>query len=106
MTRRLTMVSGLALALALLLAVTASAQLQTGNLYGTVKDQSGSALPGVTVTLSGQGAPQIQVTNAQGQFHFLGLSPGATTSRRSWKASPPSTTRTSSSTSRATPRSR
>src|SRR3954464_9745630 len=62
----------------LLLAVggTAFAQLQTGNLYGTVTDDKGAALPGVTVTLSGQGAPQVQVTNAQGQFRFLGLPPG------------------------------
>lgn len=52
----------------------AQAQLQTGNLYGTVTDQ-GSALPGVIVTLAGGGAPQVQVTNAQGQFRFLGLSP-------------------------------
>jgi hypothetical protein len=55
----------------------AFAQLQSGNLYGTVVDEQGAALPGVTVTLSGQGAPQVQVTNAQGQFRFLGLSPGS-----------------------------
>ncbi|HZI73486.1 MAG TPA: carboxypeptidase-like regulatory domain-containing protein, partial [Gemmatimonadales bacterium] len=55
----------------------AFAQLQTGNLYGTVTDDKGAALPGVTVTLSGQGAPQVQVTNAQGQFRFLGLAPGS-----------------------------
>src|SRR3954449_13584486 len=60
-----------------LLVAPLTAQLQKGNLYGTAKDQSGAALPGVTVTLSGQGAPQIQVTNEQGQFHFLGLSPGS-----------------------------
>ena len=67
-----------AVAALLLLAVggTAFAQLQTGNLYGTVTDDKGAALPGVTVTLSGQGAPQVQVTNAQGQFRFLGLPPG------------------------------
>ena len=56
---------------------TAFAQLQTGNLYGTVKDDQGAALPGVTVTLTGGGAPQVQVTNAQGQFRFLGLGPGS-----------------------------
>ena len=55
----------------------AFAQLQTGNLYGTVVDEQGSALPGVTVTLTGGGAPQVQVTNAQGQFRFLGLGPGS-----------------------------
>ncbi|HEV2856077.1 MAG TPA: TonB-dependent receptor [Thermoanaerobaculia bacterium] len=56
---------------------TAFAQLQTGNLYGTVTDDQGAALPGVTVTLAGGGAPQVQVTNAQGQFRFLGLAPGS-----------------------------
>jgi hypothetical protein len=56
---------------------TAFAQLQTGNLYGTVTDDQGAALPGVTVTLAGSGAPQVQVTNAQGQFRFLGLGPGS-----------------------------
>jgi len=53
-----------------------SAQLQSGNLYGSVLDEQGAPLPGVTVTLTGQGAPQVQVTNAQGQFRFLGLGPG------------------------------
>jgi hypothetical protein len=68
-----------AVAALLLLAVggTAFAQLQTGNLYGTVTDDKGASLPGVTVTLAGQGAPQVQVTNAQGQFRFLGLGPGS-----------------------------
>ncbi len=57
----------------------AGAQLQSGNLYGTVTDEQGVVLPGVTATLSGIGAPQDQVTNAQGQFRFLGLSPGSYT---------------------------
>ena len=72
-TRR---VAGLALAL-LLVCGAAHAQLQTGNLYGTVSDAQGAALPGTTVTLAGGGAPQVQVTNAQGQFRFLSLSPGS-----------------------------
>jgi len=55
----------------------AFAQLQSGNLYGTVVDEQGAALPGVTVTLTGQGAPQVQVSDAQGKFHFLSLSPGS-----------------------------
>lgn len=53
------------------------AQLQSGNLYGKTADDQGAALPGVSVTLSGQGAPQTQVTDATGEFHFLGLAPGA-----------------------------
>ena len=50
--------------------------LQTGNLFGTVIDNQGEPLPGVTVMLSGHGAPQVQVTNAEGQFRFLNLAPG------------------------------
>jgi Carboxypeptidase regulatory-like domain len=53
----------------------AFAQLQTGNLYGKVSDQTGAALPGVTVTLDTGEAPQVQVTNAQGEFRFLSLAP-------------------------------
>jgi hypothetical protein len=53
----------------------AMAQLQTGNLYGKVLDQTGAALPGVTVTLDTGEAKQVQVTNAQGEFRFLGLAP-------------------------------
>src|SRR4029453_11839069 len=69
--------AGVSLALVLALVGTAAqAQLQTSNLYGNVKDNQGAALPGVTVTLSGGGAPQVQVTNAQGQFRFLSLAPG------------------------------
>src|SRR2546430_15586622 len=53
-----------------------NAQLQTGNIYGTVNAKDAGALAGVTVTLNGVGAPQIFVTDAQGKFHFLNLSPG------------------------------
>lgn len=66
-----------AVALLLTGAGAALAQLQTGNLYGEVTDNQGQALPGVTITVSGNGPTQIQVTNAEGQFRFLGLSPGA-----------------------------
>lgn len=63
-------------ALLLLTALPAVAQLQTGDLYGTVTDDQGEALPGVTVTLSGIGAPKVQITNAEGQYRFLSLAPG------------------------------
>ncbi len=55
----------------------AVAQEQTGNLYGTVSDNEGEALPGVRVELTGIGAPRTQFTGPQGQFRFLGLSPGS-----------------------------
>ena len=53
-----------------------SAQIRTGNLYGTVTDDQAAPLPGATVTLTGVGAPQVQVTDAQGHFRFLALAPG------------------------------
>jgi hypothetical protein len=59
-----------------LIAVSAFAQFQTGNIYGKVQAKDGSALPGVTVTLTGVGAPQTAITGAQGDFRFLNLSPG------------------------------
>jgi len=59
-----------------LMAVGAYAQYQTGNIYGKVQAKDGSVLPGVTVTLTGIGAPQTTVTDAQGNFRFPNLSPG------------------------------
>ena len=65
-----------AFAFALLIAVSALAQIQSGNIYGKVQASDGSAIPGVTVTLTGLGAPQTAVTDAEGNFRFLNLSPG------------------------------
>lgn len=59
------------------LAAPAAAQLQTGNLFGNVKSPDGASLPGVTVTLSGGGAPAVQVTDEKGEFRFPGLAPGS-----------------------------
>ncbi|HSP33950.1 MAG TPA: TonB-dependent receptor [Thermoanaerobaculia bacterium] len=73
MTRRI----ALSMAVFFFLAVSAFSQQSTGgNVFGRITDQSGGALPGVTVTLSGQAAPQTFVSDAQGQFRFLNLSPG------------------------------
>src|SRR5437016_8412640 len=69
----------IAAAVCALFAVSAFAQFQTGNIYGKVQAKDGSALPGVTVTLSGQGAPANAVSDAQGNFRFLNLSPGGYT---------------------------
>jgi hypothetical protein len=62
-----------------LFAVSGFAQFQTGNIYGKVQAKDGSVLPGVSVTLTGMGAPQTVVTDAQGNFRFLNLSPGSYT---------------------------
>src|SRR3989441_8789506 len=64
------------LALAVLCATGAYAQFQTGNIYGKVQAKDGSALPGVTVTLTGVGAPQSNVTDSLGNFRFINLAPG------------------------------
>ena len=57
----------------------AAAQYQTGNIYGRAVAKDGSALPGVTVVLTGIGAPQTTVTDDQGNFRFINLSPGSYT---------------------------
>jgi hypothetical protein len=71
----------LALVVAVLLLVMAAvpvfAQEQTGDLFGTVTDEQKQPLPGVTVTLTGATAPQVQVSDAQGKFRFLNRPPGA-----------------------------
>jgi len=59
-----------------LMAFSVYAQVQTGNIYGHTQAKDGSALPGVTVTLTGVGAPQTFVTDGTGAFRFLNLSPG------------------------------
>ena len=52
-----------------------SAQTFTGRIDVTVADATGAILPGVTVEISG---PQsaVAVTDAQGEAHFLNLTPG------------------------------
>lgn len=73
---RITLVSLVLLVMALL-SMTVFAQIQSGDLHGTVfLEEESLPHPGVTITLQGQGAPQVQVTNAQGHFRFLGLAPG------------------------------
>jgi Carboxypeptidase regulatory-like domain len=68
--------AALAAVLLLVLSPLASAQQLTGNIYGNVEDEQGGRLPGVTVTLSGIGAPRTQTTDERGEYRFLNLSPG------------------------------
>jgi len=69
----------LALAVALLLLAPFAALAQTtGTIEGQITDQSGAALPGVTVELTGariQGT-KTTVTAADGRYRFLSLTPG------------------------------
>ncbi len=55
-----------------LLATAARGQIPspTGNLYGTALDPDGKALPGVTVTLTGPGAPQTVTHRREGRLPF------------------------------------
>ena len=54
----------------------AFAQIQGGSISGTVKDEQGGVLPGVTVTAQGVDATQTFVTEATGEYRFLNLAPG------------------------------
>jgi carboxypeptidase family protein/TonB-dependent receptor-like protein len=66
----------LMIALCIGAASAASAQIATGNIYGTVSDQQGGVLPGVTVSVVAKsigGAPRTTVTDTGGQFRFLNL---------------------------------
>ena len=51
----------------------------SGTIHGTIRDQSGGVLPGVTATLSSPSlqVPQlVQVTDAEGQYRFVDLPAG------------------------------
>jgi hypothetical protein len=54
---------------------TASAQVFTGRVDVTIEDSTGGRLPGVSVDLTGP-LTQTQVTDGQGQAHFLNLPVG------------------------------
>jgi hypothetical protein len=68
------------LILSLLLLVAAlpvAAQSLTGTVAGTVKDEQGGVLPGVTVTLIGKTGNRATTTDAGGAFRFAAVNPGA-----------------------------
>ena len=54
-----------------------AAHAQTGRIAGRVNDETGAALPGVTVEMrGGSGAPSDTVTSASGDFAFDPVAPG------------------------------
>src|SRR5580704_15332766 len=67
------------LALLVGLAVSARAQVQGGNIGGTIHDEQGGVLPGITVTLKGADATRDFITDSEGMFRFLDLAPGSYT---------------------------
>lgn len=46
------------------------------NLTGKVVDHQGTALPGAYITITGQGTPQVSVTNIEGAFCFNEITVG------------------------------
>src|SRR6266850_4110550 len=69
----------LALTLTAALSAPVSAQVDTGTLSGTVKDESGGVLPGATVTITheGQGLTLTSVTREDGTYIFTPIRTGA-----------------------------
>ena len=69
--------------LLMLAAVPAAAQVDTGTLLGTIKDQSGGVLPGATVTVTheGQGFSLSTVTREDGTFIITPIRTGSYTVR-------------------------
>ena len=64
--------------IAVMLAAPAAAQTDTASIVGTVSDDSGGVLPGVTVTATQDdtGIVATAVTNSSGQYVFPGLRVG------------------------------
>jgi hypothetical protein len=69
----------LAFTVSVLLAGPVSAQVDTGTILGTVKDESGAVLPGATVTIihEGQALTLTAVTREDGTFIFTPIRTGA-----------------------------
>ncbi|HET7747031.1 MAG TPA: TonB-dependent receptor [Vicinamibacteria bacterium] len=57
-------------------AAPASAQSLVGSVEGTVTDEQGGALPGVTVTLTGKTGSKTATTGPDGTYRFAALEPG------------------------------
>jgi hypothetical protein len=71
------------LAVLLLAAVPLFAQGPAVQIKGTVSDQSGSVIPGATITVTGQGVTKTVSTNEIGVYTVSGLAPGKYTVRLS-----------------------
>ena len=70
-------ISGTLVTLWLVMAGVASAQDTTGSLTGRLEDSQGLALPGVTVTATGQQGAKSAVTDADGAYRIPFLTPGS-----------------------------
>src|SRR5262245_58999572 len=81
MRQRIRYWTGFALLAMGLAAAPAVAQFggNTGGIDGKVVDEQGGVLPGVSVTVTGPGAPQTVYSDARGEFHVINLAPGTYT---------------------------
>ena len=62
-----------------MMASVTSAQIITGNISGTIRDESGGILPGASVTITSPALPSgpaSMVSNEKGRYRFPGLAPG------------------------------
>ncbi|MCD6451610.1 MAG: carboxypeptidase regulatory-like domain-containing protein, partial [Acidobacteria bacterium] len=79
MSKKLLWVVMVVFALGLTATAFAQSSVQTGNLNGTVKDETGAVLPGVTVTITSPAmiVPQLVTqTDEHGFFRFPAIPPG------------------------------
>src|SRR5258706_7321015 len=65
-------------ALGVLLASQAFAQIDTGSIVGSVRDPSGAAVPGATITLTNDATSVARstITNGAGEYQFVAVPPG------------------------------
>ena len=76
MKKSRSIVKVLAFVAVLAAALPLAAQSLTGTVAGTVTDEQGGALPGVSVTLTGKTGNKSATTGADGTYRFVGLDPG------------------------------
>lgn len=67
----------LAMTIVVAVAGPATAQIQSGSVNGTVRDEQGAVLPGVTLLIRGADVTQTFVTAEDGRYRFFNLAPGA-----------------------------
>src|SRR5262245_22532089 len=81
MTRYVRILSYLSLALLLVSATSAFAQVDTGTILGTVTDTSGGVVPGAKVTITHEGTQihQSSLTRSDGSYVFTHVKIGAYT---------------------------
>ncbi|HET7696753.1 MAG TPA: TonB-dependent receptor [Vicinamibacterales bacterium] len=61
---------------AVLMSTAAAAQTSVSTVEGTVTDEQGAVLPGVTATLTGPRGDQTVQTDERGMYRFIGVQPG------------------------------